>query len=116
MVDSRWRRTLAGAQARLDGVTGRLRELQGEMGKRTGPVGASLDQVSAGPGWREFSTTWSAALERLVHATETFVAYERTDEAAMPESSPVAPDPEKVRDAQCKPDMFGNAPDECRLA
>jgi len=119
--------TLAGAQARLEGVTGNLRGLRGELDKTAGVADLPMAQVSAAPGWNELNTAWRQALDRLVHATETYafnteaaaVAYEHTDEVALPPAPPVAPNPEdlrKAREKHCQPDLFGRVPKDCRMA
>ncbi|HEV2757731.1 MAG TPA: hypothetical protein VG318_18380 [Actinomycetota bacterium] len=120
--------TLIDAAVRSLQLAADVNEVRSGFAGATGAADASMDAVSAGPGWEAFCRAWAGATSRLAHSQETFafnteaaaVRYEAADEASMPPAPPVIPSPEDLEEAwdeACEPRMFvGQLPPECLMA
>jgi uncharacterized protein YukE len=116
--------TLVDASSQIAGKADDLRFWVGQVRQQSGGAQSSLDAVLAGAAWSDVTSSWGAALDRLVRALSAFgsntaaaaVVYEHADLSAVPTPAQqrrqvTAPPP-----VNCTPDLLGRVPPECNIA
>ncbi|TMC13427.1 MAG: hypothetical protein E6J41_00560 [Chloroflexi bacterium] len=116
--------TLLDASSRITSQADDLRFWVGQVRHQGGAAQSSLDAVLAGGAWSDVTSSWGAALDRLVRALGAYgsntgaaaVVYENADMSAMPmpaQQRRQVPAPPKV---DCSPNLLGQVPAQCNEA